>query len=320
MTKRRSLGHSGLSTAPLVLGGNVFGWTADEQTSFDILDAFVAGGGNMIDSADVYSGFAPGLKGGESEAVIGRWMKSRGNRDKVLVATKVGYLLEGDRQLGGLKPERILTIVEESLARLQTDYIDLYYAHVDDEATPLEDVLETFDRLIRAGKVRCVAASNYSPERLEDALQRSEAKGLTSYVALQSLYNLLDRDKFEGPLRQLCLDRGIGFVPFFGLASGFLTGKYRSAADLEGKARADMAGHYLNERGLAVLEVLDEVAGETGSVPAQVALAWLAAQPAVTAPIASATSLSQAETLVGAMHLSLSAEQIGRLNEVSRPD
>lgn len=307
----RKLGNSGLTTPPLILGGNVFGWTADEATSFSILDAFVAGGGRMIDTADVYSSWVPGNSGGESETVIGKWLAARGRRDDVLIATKVGY----DK---GLSPAHIESAVEASLKRLQTDYIDLYFAHKDDASTPLEVTLEAFDRLMKAGKVRAIGASNYDALRLQEALGTSAAKGIAEFTVLQPHYNLLERGQFEGPLQELCLARNVGVVPYFGLARGFLTGKYRSAADLAGKARGGGVEEYLTERGLQVLAALDKVAAETGTVPAQVALAWLAAQPAITAPIASATNLTQLEELLGAMRLMLTAEQIATLDEASK--
>lgn len=316
MIEDRPLGHSGLSTVPLVLGGNVFGWTADEQTSFDILDAFVAGGGTMIDSADVYSAFAPGLKGGESETVIGRWLKARGRRDDVQITTKVGITMDGSP--GGLRPERIMTIVEESLTRLQTDYIDLYYAHKDDPDTPLESVLEAFDRLVQSGKVRAIAASNYSAERLGQALDISRAHKWPAFCALQPHYNLLEREEFEGALQQFCIDNQLGVLPYFGLAGGFLTGKYRNKADVEGKPRAWLVDKYLNPRGQAVLAALDTIADETGALHAQIALAWLAAQPGITAPIASATTLAQMEILMRSLMLELTPEHLALLDKASR--
>lgn len=315
MTNERALGDSGLTTPPLILGGNVFGWTADRETSFAILDAFVAGGGRMIDTADVYSAWVPGNQGGESETIIGEWLAARGRRDDVLVATKVGMDLGGTT---GLAPGRIATAVEASLKRLQTDVIDLYFAHRDDTETPLEDTLEAFDRLVKAGKVRAIGASNYNAERLEQALEISTTNGLARYTVLQPLYNLVERDKFEGALQDLCLARHIGVVPYYALASGFLTGKYRSTADVAGKARGSVVEKYLNERGLRVLAALDEVAREAGAAPAQVALAWLAAQPAVTAPIASATSVAQVEDLLGAMRLELTLDQIARLDAAGK--
>jgi aryl-alcohol dehydrogenase-like predicted oxidoreductase len=310
----RTLGHGGLTTPPLILGGNVFGWTADQATSLSILDAFLAGGGRMVDTADGYSSWVPGNKGGESESIIGAWLRTRGRRDDVLIATKVGAEMNGTR---GLAPDRIAAAAEASLRRLGTDRIDLYFAHYDDPDTPLDDSLEAFDRLIQAGKVRAIGASNYGADRLEQALDISAAKGLAAYSVLQPEFNLLERSAFEGPLQDLCVARGIAATPYYGLASGFLTGKYRSKADVAGKARGARVGKYLNERGLGVLKALDTVAAEAGATPAQVALAWLAAQRAVAAPIASATSVGQVEELLGAMRLSLSADQLAVLDAAS---
>jgi aryl-alcohol dehydrogenase-like predicted oxidoreductase len=307
----RKLGDSGLATPPLILGGNVFGWTADQATSFSILDAFVAGGGRMVDTADVYSMWAPGNKGGESESVLGAWLAARGRRDDVLIATKVGW----DK---GLSAERISAAVDASLQRLRTDHIDLYFAHRDDLETPLEDTLAAFDKLVQSGKVRAIGASNYDAARLAKALDASAAKGLARYTVLQPHYNLLERGLFEGALQDLCVARNIAAVPYYGLASGFLTGKYRTKADAAGKARGGSAEKYLNDFGFGVLSTLDTVAAQAGSTPAQVALAWLAAQPAVAAPIASATSVRQVEELLGAMRLSLSADQLAALDDATR--
>jgi aryl-alcohol dehydrogenase-like predicted oxidoreductase len=314
MLNERQLGGSGLSTPPLILGGNVFGWTADQATSFAILDAFVAGGGTMIDTADVYSSWAPGNQGGESETVIGNWLSQRGRRDDVLIATKVGMELGGTK---GLAPSRIAAAVEASLRRLQTEYIDLYFAHQDDPDTPLEETLAAFDKLVRAGKVRAIGASNYDAARLNEAVSISQAHGLAAYTVLQPHYNLLERDKFEGPLQNVCTEHNIAAVPYYSLASGFLTGKYRSDQDLEGKARGGAAEKYLNEFGLRVLDTLDRIGKQAYSSPAQVALAWLAAQPAVAAPIASATSVAQVEELLGAMRLKLVGSQLVELNVAS---
>lgn len=315
MTNERRLGNSGLTTPPLILGGNVFGWTADESTSCAILDAFVAGGGRIIDTADVYSAWAPGNRGGESETIIGRWLAARGRRDDVLIATKVGWELQGE---SGLKPEQIERRVEASLQRLGIDYIDLLFAHRDDPNTPLEETLQAFDQLVKAGKVRAIGASNYDAPRLQEALATSDRLGLAKYSVLQPQYNLLERDSFEGPLQDVCAAQDIAAVPYYGLASGFLTGKYRSRDDLAGKARAGSVEKYLNEYGLGVLSALDSVAAETGATPAQVALAWLAAQPAVAAPIASGTSVAQTEELLGAMRLELTSEQLATLDSASQ--
>lgn len=314
MSNSRTLGNSGLTTPPLILGGNVFGWTADEAASHAVLDAFVAGGGRMVDTADSYSGWVPGNKGGESETIIGTWLAARGRRDDVLIATKVGGDMGGTR---GLAPSHITASAEASLKRLQTDYIDLYFAHYDDPDTPFDATLEAFDRLVRAGKVRAIAASNHDAARLAQALDVSAAGNLASYTVLQPQYNLLERGSFEGPLQDLCVARNIAAVPYYGLASGFLTGKYRSPGDLTGRARGGSAEKYLNEGGLRVLAALDAVAGEAGATPAQVALAWIAHQPAVAAPIASATSVKQVEELTGAMRLTLTPAQLAALDAAS---
>jgi aryl-alcohol dehydrogenase-like predicted oxidoreductase len=315
MTTQRKLGDSGLTTPPLILGGNVFGWTADRAASFAVLDAFVAGGGRMIDTADVYSVWAPGNVGGESETIIGEWLAHRGRRDDVLIATKVGMKPDGPKALSA---ERIATCVEASLKRLRTNYIDLYFAHRDDSETPLEVTLTAFDQLIRTGKVRAIGASNYEAARLGQALEISKERGVARYAVLQPHYNLLARDKFEGPLQDLCVAQGIAVVPYFSLASGFLTGKYRTPADLAGKTRGIAAEKHLNDFGLRVLAALDKIAAEAQSTPAGVALAWLASQPSVAAPIASATSVAQVEELLAAMRLKLTAEQLSLLDSASR--
>ena len=311
----RTLGRSGCAVSALALGTMTFGQETDEAGSHEQLDRFVAAGGTMIDTADTYSAWAPGNKGGESETIIGRWLARRGRRDDVLIATKVGMLAgEGGEKL---EPARIAAAIEASLARLGTDYVDLYYAHQDDSETPLEESLAAFDRLVKDGKVRALGASNYSAERLEQALDLAGRMGITPYTVLQPEYNLMARDRFEGALQQLCVARGIGVLPYFGLASGFLTGKYRSEADFGKSTRGPRMGQYLNARGLAVLAALDDVAAEAGASQAQVALAWLAAQPGVTAPIASANRVSQLEDLLGAMELDLGADQIDRLSRAA---
>ena len=310
MAELRQLGTSGLATPPLVLGGNVFGFTVKGEEAFAVLDRFVAAGGTMVDTADVYSAWVPGHVGGESETLLGEWLRRRGRRDDVLIATKVGY----DK---GLSAAHVAAAAEASLRRLGTDHIDLYYAHKDDAGTPLEETLQAFDRLVRDGKVRAIGASNYSADRLAEALAVSEREGLATFTVLQPEYNLMSRDKFEGPLQQLAIDRDLGVLPYFGLASGFLTGKYRSPDDLGKSVRGGGMKRYLNDRGFNVLAALDDIAGETDSTPAQVALAWLAAQPGVTAPIASATSLAQLEELLGVLTLELSADQVERLNAAS---
>ena len=312
MAELRSLGASGLRTPPLILGGNVFGWTADEPTSFRILDAFIAGGGTMVDTADVYAAWAPGLKGGESETVIGNWLARRGRRDDVAVATKVGFI-------GGLEAPNIERAVEGSLRRLRTDYIDLYYAHRDDPETPLEETLAAFDRLVRAGKVRALGASQIEAPRLEAALDISAAKGWSGYSVLQTWYSILERSRFEDALAPLGSRHGLGVATFYSLANGYLTGKYRSSADLAKSVRGDRVAPYLEGSGPRVLAAIDAVAAELGATPAQVALAWTAAQPGVTAPLASATSVEQLQELLGSLHLSLAPEQLARLNEASSP-
>src|SRR3984885_11516016 len=290
MDKRR-LGQSDIRTAPLCLGGNVFGWTLDETASFRILDEFVAAGFDVIDTADVYSTWVPGHVGGESETIIGKWFRQRNNRSRVILATKVGWLMPPDRK--GLSKLNITRAVEDSLRRLQTDYIDLYQAHVDDADTALEETLGAFGDLIRQGKVRTIGASNYSAARLSEALDLAHSQGLPRYESLQPLYNLYDRADFEKELAPLCVQRGVGVISYFSLASGFLTGKYRSQQDLAGRARGAGVGKYLNPRGSAILAALDEVAAAHSSTPASVALAWLMTRPGVTAPIASATSSQQ---------------------------
>ncbi|MDR6530077.1 aryl-alcohol dehydrogenase-like predicted oxidoreductase [Caulobacter rhizosphaerae] len=306
----RPLGRSGLSTAPLIFGGNVFGWTADEATSHRLLDAFVDGGFNAIDTADVYSAWVPGHVGGESESVIGRWLKARGKRDDVLILTKVA-MWPAQR---GLSAANIAAAVEGSLKRLQTDYIDLYQAHQDDAATPIEETLEAFDRLVKAGKVRAIGASNFSPERLSASLKASQALGLARYETIQPKFNLHDRDEVEGPLAELAAREGLGIIPYYGLAAGFLTGKYRTEADLEGRSRGRTVKPYLTARGLKILAALDAAAQAVGASPAQVALAWIMAHPAITAPLASATSVEQLDELMAAARLALPAAVIDALN------
>lgn len=308
---KRRLGSTDLEIAPLVLGGNVFGWTADRTASFAVLDAFVAGGGTMIDTADVYSAWAPGHQGGESESMIGEWLRSRGKRGAVQIATKVG-MLPGE---GGAKlaPARIAAACDASLQRLGVEAIDLYFAHQDDEDVPQADVLGAFARLVEAGKVRALGASNFHAARLKSAHDIAMAHGLPSYHVLQPEYNLVSRHKFEGELQDYCVTHNIGVVPYYGLASGFLTGKYRSADDLGKSVRGGRMAPLLEGKGKAVLAAMDAVAAETGATLAQIALAWLAAQPGVTAPIASATSAAQVEELLGAMSLELTHDQLERL-------
>jgi len=312
---KRPLGRSGISVAPLAFGGNVFGWTADEAASFRLLDAFVDAGFDLIDTADVYSFWVPGNKGGESESIIGRWLARTGKRDKVVLATKLGMDAGDGRR--GLSKARVAEAVEGSLRRLRTDRIDLYQSHVDDAATPLAETLEGYAALIKAGKVRAIGASNHSAARLREALDLSESRGLPRYDALQPWYNLCDRADFEAELAPLCRARGVAAIPYFGLASGFLTGKYRSAADIEGRPRAERLRRYMNERCWRVLAALDEAAREAGVTPAQAALAWLMAKAAVTAPIASATSVAQLTELMAAPRVVLSPAALARLDAAS---
>jgi aryl-alcohol dehydrogenase-like predicted oxidoreductase len=312
---RRKLGKTGFEIAPLVLGGNVFGWTVDEPTSFALLDAFVAAGFNMIDTADVYSVWAPGNKGGESETVIGNWLKRRGRRDEVIVATKVGWELSPTHK--GLAKEYIISEVETSLRRLQTDYIDLYQSHIDDPKTPVQETLEAHAKLIRQGKVRAIGASNFGVARLKEALEVSKMHDLPRYQVLQPLYNLSDRREFETELESVCVKQGLGVITYFSLASGFLTGKYRSAKDLEGRARSGEVKKHINPRGLKILEGLDEVAARLDSKQGQVALAWLLARPSVTAPIASATNLAQLADMIAATEITLDRDAIDTLNQAS---
>lgn len=302
----RRLGSSGLSTPPLIFGGNVFGWTVGKEESFRLLDRFVEAGGTMIDTADVYSAWVPGNRGGESEAIIGEWLARRGRRDDVLVATKVGFM-------GGLGAANIESAVEASLRRLRTDHIDLYYAHRDDPEVPFEETLSALDRLVRAGKVRALGASQISAERLDQALAVSAANGLARYSVLQTWYSLLERPRYEDGLAGVALRHGLGVCTFYSLANGYLTGKYRSEADLAKSVRGERVADYLNGRGPAVLAALDEIAGETGATVAQVALAWTAAQPGVAAPLASATSLAQFDELLGSLSLELTGEHLDRL-------
>jgi len=315
MTEHRRLGQSDLTTPPLILGGNVFGWTADRETSFAVLDAFVAGGGTVIDTADVYSAWASGHQGGESEEVIGAWLRRRGRRDDVTITTKVGMLpIDGGQ---GLAPAHIAKAVEGSLRRLGTDYIDLYLAHRDDPEQDQEAVAQAFDALVKAGKVRAIGASNFTAERLDSAVREQEAAGFARYDVLQNQYNLLERGGYEGAVQDYCVAHGIGMTPYYGLASGYLTGKYRHAADVKG-ARAGAVGKYIDGNGPRVLAAVDAVAQEHGASAAQVALAWLAAQPGIAAPIASATSVAQVEDLLKAITLDLSPQDLARLDAASR--
>ncbi|MFF7363784.1 aldo/keto reductase [Streptomyces sp. NPDC008125] len=309
----RKLGTSGIEVFPLALGGNVFGWTADEAESFAVLDAYAAAGGNFVDTADAYSAWVPGNQGGESETLVGKWLKARGNRADVVVATKVG----AHPAYRGLATGTIKSAVEESLRRLDTDYIDLYYTHYDDESVPVEEIVTALDQLVKEGKVREIGASNISPERLRASLAFSEREGLARYVALQPHYNLVSRDTYEGPAQDLAAETGLGAVPYYALASGFLTGKYRPGTQVD-SARAEKAGAHLeSERGQKVLSALDAVAEAHGAETATVALAWLASRPTVVAPIASARTPEQLPALLAVADLALSDQELDRLTEAS---
>lgn len=311
----RRLGRSDLKIAPLVLGTNVFGWTADEKTSFAILDAFVDGGFNAVDTADVYSRWSP-AGAGASETVIGNWIaQGGGRREKIVLATKVGS--EMGEGMKGLSARYIEQAVEASLQRLKTDRIDLYQSHRDDPDTPQDETAEAYARLVKAGKVRVIGSSNFTPERLKSALDAAQAAGTPRYESEQPLYNLYDRAGFEAGLQKLCIEEEVGVIPYYGLASGFLTGKYRSEEDLSKSPRGRGAKRYLDARGLAILEALDEVSAGHGATPAQVALAWVMAQPGLTGPIASATSVSQLEELMGSARLKLSDDDLARLDQAS---
>jgi aryl-alcohol dehydrogenase (NADP+) len=321
MVKKRPIGDSGIEVAPLALGGNVFDWTADERTSFAILDAFVDAGGTMIDTADVYSAWIPGHKGGESEALIGRWLRrDPAKRDKVVIATKVGYL-DGEvvdgQYVAALEPDMVYRGCDASLNRLGIDCIDLYYQHKDNEKVPLADSLGAFESLREQGKIRAVGISNFAADRVDEAVSTARRCGFMPPVALQPRYNLIEREQFENGLRNAAIRNGLGVFPYYGLANGFLTGKYRSQADLEKSPRGQRVAGYLDGRGRRVLTALDEIAAETGAALATVSLAWLMAQPAVTAPIASATSVPQLAELVAAMELTLTSDQIARLDAAS---
>jgi aryl-alcohol dehydrogenase-like predicted oxidoreductase len=312
---KRKLGNSGLEISPLVFGGNVFGWTLDEASSFKLLDAFVAAGFNAVDTADVYSKWVPGHTGGESETILGKWLKRGGNRNKVIVATKVGMEMAPDKK--GLSKAYILRAAEDSLRRLQTDRIDLYQSHTDDADTPIEETLGAFAELIAQGKVRAIGASNYKADRFAHALEISKKSRLPRYESLQPLYNLYDRADFEAELEPLCLKEGIGVINYFPLASGFLSGKYRSERDIEQKPRARILKKYVNERGFKILDALDQVARKYNATPARVSLAWLLARPSITAPIVSATSIEQLNDLIACVELKLDRASIELLNQAS---
>jgi aryl-alcohol dehydrogenase-like predicted oxidoreductase len=314
--RRRKLGKTDLEIAPLVFGGNVFGWTTDQATTFKLLDAFVAGGFNAIDTADVYSKWVPGHVGGESETILGDWIKRNGNRKNVIIATKVG--MEMGNGTKGLSRAHILRSAEDSLRRLQTDYIDLYQSHADDPDTPQEETLRAYAELVKQGKVRFIGASNFKADRLAQALEISKKAGLPAYQTLQPNYSLIERAGFEGDLEDLCEREGLGVINYFPLAGGFLSGKYRSESDAVGRSRARNVTKYLNtERGLKILEALDEVAKKHHATPARVSLAWLLARPSITAPIVSATNLEQLNDLIASVELTLDGDSIELLNQAS---
>ncbi len=310
---KRKLGKSGLEIAPLVFGGNVFGWTVDEKASFALLDGFLDAGFNCVDTADVYSKWKPGNKGGESEIIIGNWFKARGNRAKVILASKCGLEMAPDKK--GLSKAYILRAVEDSLKRLQTDYIDLYQSHRDDNVTPAAETMEAHAQLVKAGKIRVVGASNFSAARMRESLDASAKAGIPRYETLQPLYSLVERAEFEGDLQKLCVAEGIGVIPYYSLASGFLTGKYRSEADVGNAARGAGVKKYLNPKGFAVLKALDDAAKKHNATQAQVALAWLLAQPAIAAPIASATSPTQLADILKSARLELDKDTLAALTK-----
>ncbi len=314
---KRPLGNSGISVSPIALGGNVFGWTIDEKASFPVLDAFVDRGFDLIDTANMYSTWVPGNQGGESEAIIGNWIHARGNRDKIILATKVGMPMGDGSQ--GLRKEYIVAQVEDSLRRLRTDYIDLYQSHQDDASTPIEETLGAYTDLVASGKVRAIGASNFTAERLQESLSVSESKALASYVSLQPQYNLMERQDYETNLEPLVLEKNLAVIPYYSLASGFLTGKYRSKDDLKKSARGGGVEGYLNGSGPDVLKALDQVAAEHSVPLAAVALAWLIARKSITAPIVSATSVAQLEESLKAASLVLSSDQISLIDQASRP-
>jgi len=313
---KRPLGNSGLSTAPLALGCNVFGWTADEATSHAILDRFVDAGFNLVDTANTYSTWVKGHEGGESETIIGSWLKKGGKRDAVLIATKVGMEIEGEK---GLKRAQVEKHVEASLRRLRTDRIDLYQTHKDDPDTPVEETLEALDRLVKAGKVRAIGASQYAPGRLRESMEASKRGNLARYQTLQPELNLYDRATFERDYQPLALEHGLAVIPFFGLAKGFLSGKYRQVKDIEGRPRAaGLKRYFEGERGMRILAALDSVSARLGATPAQVSLAWSIAQRSIAAPIVSVTSIAQLEEVMGAARLALDEGALGELDRASR--
>ena len=314
--EKRELGKSGIKVNPFALGGNVFGWTIDQKTSLEILDAYVDSGLNLIDTADVYSAWAPGNKGGESETIIGNWLQKNGKRDKVVIATKVGMEMGPGKK--GLSEAYITKAVEDSLKRLKTDYIDLYQSHLDDKDTPLEETLSTYTDLIKQGKIRAIGASNYDATRLKEALEISKKNSFAAYQTLQPEYNLYDREGYEKELEPLCRKNDIGVITYYSLASGFLTGKYRSDDDLNKSKRGQGVKKYLNDRGFIILKALDEIAASHNSSPASVAIAWVIARQGITAPIASATSLKQLKDIVAATELKLNGQDVEILNNSSK--
>jgi aryl-alcohol dehydrogenase-like predicted oxidoreductase len=311
----RKIGNSNLTVGPLALGGNVFGWTADETASFKLLDAFIDSGLNLVDTADSYSTWVPGHVGGESETIIGNWLKKSGKRAKVILATKVASPMGAGKQ--GLSRKYILSAVEDSLRRLQTDYIDLYQSHRDDPSTPVEETLGTYAELVKQGKVRAIGCSNFTAARIEESLKASREHGYPEYVSLQPNYNLYDREDYEKNLEPTVVKHGLGVIPYFSLASGFLTGKYKSKADAEKAARVGMLGKYFTERGTKILAALEKVAKNSSATQAQVALAWLIVRPSITAPIASATKLDQLHDIIAATNLKLTSTAIEELNQAS---
>lgn len=312
---KRKLGKTGMEISPLVFGGNVFGWTVDQAASFKLLDAFVAAGFNAIDTADTYSRWAPGHKGGESEAIIGEWMKRSGNRNKIIVATKVGMDMGDGKK--GLSKSHILRSAEDSLRRLQTDHIDVYQSHIDDPDTPMEETLGAYAELIQQGKVRAIGASNHKAERLVAALETSRKSGLPAYQTLQPNYSLIERAEYESNLEPVCAKEGLGVINYFPLAAGFLSGKYRTESDAAGKPRARNVTKYLNERGFRIIDALVHVAKKYNATPARISLAWLLARPSITAPIVSATNLEQLKDLISSVDLALDRDSIEFLNQAS---
>lgn len=315
MVKKRKIGKSDLEVIPFAFGGNVFGWTADEKTSFDILDKYIGEGFDFIDTADIYSAWVPGNKGGESETIIGKWLKKTGKRNDVIISTKVGAEISETHR--GLKKEYILREVEESLKRLQTDHIDLYFTHFDDLSTPVGETLEAYAQLVKEGKVRYIATSNMSPDRIRESLKYSADNNLPAYIGLQPQYNLYDRQDYETKYEPLVKETGLGVVSYYSLASGFLTGKYHSVADIAASARQGQLKNYINDRGQSILTVLSEVAKEYNATQGQIALAWLLARPSITAPIASVSKVEQLDIL-GTVNIDLSKEAIDKLNAASR--